>query len=117
MSQFAGLDVKILFSGDVAKRVKMPMTFTELFTQIKNLAKAKGRDNATPIIQYADTETEWVVVEDDVDLEMAYTIAFNYMEKRIKFVVTDGQANSLSSTQAPSTAAMTENVEMQSQQD
>jgi hypothetical protein len=90
MSQFAGLDVKIQVSDNIATRVKMPMTFAELFAQVTNLAKAKGLDSTTPTIQYTDTENEWVVVEDDVDLEMAYTIAFNYMEKRIKFSVMPG---------------------------
>lgn len=114
MNQFAGLDVKIQFSDNIAKRVKMPMTFAELSQLVSSVAKAKGLDTSTPTIQYTDAENESVVVEDDVDLEMAYTIAHNYMDKRIKFSVIPGQ--SCSSSQAPSTA-VTEVVQMQPQQD
>lgn len=47
---------------------------------------------------------------------MAYTIAFNFMEKRIKFSVQQAQASSLSQSQAPSTA-VSENIQMQPQQE
>lgn len=98
MNQFAGLDVKIQFSDSIAKRVKMPATFSDLFEQVTSLTKAKGFESISPTIQYTDTENESVVVEDDADLEMAYTIAHNFMDKRIKFTVIPGQSCSLSSS-------------------
>jgi hypothetical protein len=83
----------------------MPQTFAELKAQVITIAHAKGMDTTAPLtIRYADAENEYVVIEDDVDLEMAYTISFNYMQKRIKLLVDQADADKLMSSQAPSTA-------------
>jgi len=114
MSQFAGLDVKIQTPDNLAKRVKTPMTFNQLSTMVNALVKSKGLDiSSPPTISYRDADEEVIVVEDDLDLEMAYTIATSAMEKRIKFVATPAKSDTVS--QAPSTARTeaTENVQMQ----
>ena len=81
---------------------------------VESLAKSKGLESAS--IQYTDADNEWVVIEDDVDLEMAYTIASTAMDKRIKFVVTPAKTSS----SAPDTARTavtekTESIQMQPQ--
>ena len=113
MNQFAGLDVKIQVSDNIAKRVKMPQSYAELSAQVVTLAQAKGLDTTAPLsIRYTDAENEFVIIEDDVDLEMAYTIAFNFLEKRIKLFV-DTDKSSVNASQVPSTAVSEQNVEMQ----
>ena len=87
MAQFSGIDTKIELPNNLTKRVKTPLTFQALLTQVTSLATAKGL--AEPLsIHYIDLDGESVVIEDDTDLEMAYTCALTN-DNRIKFCVVE----------------------------
>lgn len=85
MSQFTAIDVKLELPNNLTKRVKTPLSFDALFSQVCSLAKAKGIEQPLAI-RYIDLDGESVVIEDDSDLEMAYTCAITN-ERRIKFIV------------------------------
>ena len=87
MAQFSNIDTKIELPNNLTKRVKTPLSFQALLAQVSTLAQAKGL--AEPVsIHYIDLDGESVVIEDDTDLEMAYTCALTN-DKRIKFCVVE----------------------------
>lgn len=103
MDQFIGIDVKIEMPNNMTKRVKTPLSFEALFSQVRTLAAAKGI--AEPLaIRYVDLDGESVVIEDDTDLEMAYTCALS-SDKKIKFIVDQPQGQ-------PQQAAPQKDIEM-----
>ena len=92
MSQYAGLDVKITMPNtNLTKRVKTPLSFSALYNQVQTMAQSKGLAIQSLIIRYIDQDGESVIIEDDNDLEMAYSVAFG-ADKRIKLIVESEQA-------------------------
>jgi len=75
MNQFSGVDVKITFEGTNAgvKRIKTPLSFNSLKAQVEALANSRGVPAGN--VQYRDLDGDWVIIEDESDLEMAYTVA------------------------------------------
>jgi len=111
--EFSGLDVKISFPGTDSgiKRIKTPLSFKDLANTVKNLAQNKG----LPVgpIKYKDLDGDWVVIEDEGDLELAYTVAMTG-DKRITFMVfkPDQQASIPEKAEEPSKQKASEDVEM-----
>lgn len=78
--------MKIQLPNNIIKKVKPPLSYEALFVQISSLASAKGFDKNQLTIRYVDLDGESVIIEDDADLEMAYTCAFSN-DKRIKLII------------------------------
>ena len=87
MTQFTGLDVKIQLPNNHNKRIKTPLSFESLLEQVTHLRPAKGVSADELTLSYEDPEGEAVVIQDDADLEIAYSLAMGGAKRRIKFIV------------------------------
>jgi len=122
MNQFAGLDVKITFQAtNTAKKIKTPLSYNDLKAQVQALAQARGVIAGN--IQYMDVDGSQVVIEDEYDLEMAYTVALTGTKKINLVVCLPENSASVASTPRPdvmmatSTTMATEVSEQKEQKD
>jgi hypothetical protein len=100
MNQFSGLDVKITFQAtNTAKKVKTPLSYNDLKTVVASLAQSRGVIAGN--IQYTDVDGSQVVIEDEYDLEMAYTVALTGNKKINLVVCKPENSASVASTPRP----------------
>lgn len=89
IKDYSALDVRIQLqhAGETfLKRVPAPVTYEKLSAVVTQLLAKNGLPTEGFRVRYLDVDALWVVVEDDSDLEIAYTLALS-SDKKVTFVI------------------------------